>query len=420
MTNTSAPIHGGRERSHLISIMALAIVARIVFAVFVLGAGPSAPITSITSWNYEDVFIAVSLIHGGGYSSPFHFPSGPTALLAPGYPLLIAAVIRFTGTGRLAVFAMIGLQIFFSILIIPLIMWMTRRYFGTRAANLAGFIYAISEPMLVLPLYIWDTCLSALLLMAAIALASRPRWKTQWYSLASGAGCAIATLVNPTLLPSLAAVFGWSAWRSRIVPWLAALTFLIVLSPWPIRNLRVMHSFIPFRSTINYELWEGNHPGADGNVPNDASPLMSPRERELFLANGEVGYMRLKGSLTRAYISTHKIEFVKLSMKRVVRFWSGDSDSPGPMTAILSLLAFSGLILAWRQRRTIALLILPIAIYPLPFYITHPNARYQFVIDPLLAIFAGYACESLLAFFARRPLPAPAIPPEIASDQPVA
>ena len=415
MTDTDMPIRVNNERSHLPTILALAIVARVVFAVFVLRAGStSAP---ITSWNYEDVFIAISLINGHGYSSPFHFPSGPTALLAPGYPFLIAAIIRFTGTGRLAVFVLIGFQIFLSILIIPLIVWLARRYFGIRAANLAGFVYAISEPMLVLPLYIWDTCLSALLLMAAIAFASCPRWKSKSYSLACGAGCAIATLVNPTLLPSLCSVFGWSAWRSRVVPWLAALTFLLVLSPWPIRNFKVMHSFIPFRSTINYELWEGNHPGGDGNVSEDASPLASPRERELFLENGEVGYMRLKGSLARAYISTHKAEFLKLSLKRVVRFWTGSSVSPAPMTVMLSLLAFFGLALAWRRGRKIALFALPIVIYPLPFYITHANARYQFVIDPLLAILAGYACECFFAFIDRRPRSAPAISLQQTPDQ---
>lgn len=392
------------ERSHLPFILGIAIVARVLFAgYFLRGSGP------LTSWNYEDIFIAVSLIHGGGYASPFRFSSGPTAILSPGYPLLIAAFLRFTKTGRIAVFVLVGFQIILSILIIPLIMWIARRLFGVRTANLTGLIYAISPPMLMLPLYIWDTTLSALLLAAAIALASNPSWRTKWYSLTVGAGCAVAALVNPTLLPSLFSVLGWSAWRSRVVPWFATLTFLVVFSPWPIRNLKVMHSFIPFRSTMNYELWEGNHPGSDGNVTPDGWPMSSPRDADLYLANGEVGYMRMKGSLARAYISTHKFEFVKLSMKRVVRFWAGSSVSPGPMTVMLALLAFAGLAMMWRCGRVPMLLVLPLAIYPLPFYITHPNIRYQFVIDPVLIIFAAYACESFLAFIARRPLPAPAI-----------
>jgi hypothetical protein len=128
--------------------------------------------------------------------------------------------------------------------------------------------------------------------------------------------------------------------------------------------------------------------------------------------------MRLKGKLVRAYISTHKAEFARLTMKRIVRFWDGSSESPAPMTVMLALLGFVGLTLALHQRRRIALLVLPIAIYPLPFYITHPNARYQFVIDPLLVIFAAHACECFLAFIARSPLPAPAISTGFASDQP--
>lgn len=400
------PAQAGSARSHLPFIMALGFVARVVFAAHVL---QSEPAKTLPAWNYEDIFIAISLIHGGGYASPFGYPSGPTAILAPGYPLLLAGLIRFTGTGHFAVYALIGFQIFLSLLIIPLVMWVARRYFGRRTANLAGFIYAVSEPMLVLPLYIWDTTLSALLLMAAIAWASCPRWKERWYSVASGAGCAIATLVNPTLLPSLCLVFGWSAWRSRVLPWLAALTFLIIFSPWPIRNLRVMHSFIPFRSTFSYELWEGNHPGGNGDVVPNFWPLTNPQERALYLANGEVGYMRIKGSLVKAYISTHKVEFARFTMRRIVRFWIGASDMPGPMTVMLALLAFSGMVLSWREARSIALLALPIAIYPLPFYITHPNGRYQFILDPLLAIFAAYACESFFAWCAHRSAPSPTL-----------
>lgn len=157
---------------------------------------------------------------------------------------------------------------------------------------------------------------------------------------------------------------------------------------------------------MNFELWEGNHPGADGNVAPDFWPLTSQRERELYLADGEVAYMRSKGQLFREYLSTHKTEFVKLTMKRFVRFWEGSgTGSTGPMTLILALLAFAGLVLAWGQRRMLALLLLPIAIYPVPFYVTHPNVRYQFVIDPLLAILAAHAVECFFAWCSRSPSP---------------
>jgi hypothetical protein len=66
-------------------------------------------------------------------------------------------------------------------------------------------------------------------------------------------------------------------------------------------------------------------------------------------------------------------------------------------------------VLLWRRRQMFILFAIPLVLYPLPFYITHADARYQFVLDPLLAILAGYACESFFAWCARRPAPSPTI-----------
>jgi hypothetical protein len=40
--------------------------------------------------------------------------------------------------------------------------------------------------------------------------------------------------------------------------------------------------------------------------------------------------------------------------------------------------------------------LLPLASFPLPYYITHVYVRFQYVIDPLLAIPAGYAIAVFL------------------------
>jgi hypothetical protein len=37
------------------------------------------------------------------------------------------------------------------------------------------------------------------------------------------------------------------------------------------------------------------------------------------------------------------------------------------------------------------LFLLPMTLFPLPYYITHAEFRYRLVIDPLLVILAGYA-----------------------------
>jgi hypothetical protein len=53
-----------------------------------------------------------------------------------------------------------------------------------------------------------------------------------------------------------------------------------------------------------------------------------------------------------------------------------------------------------------SLFALPLVIYPLPYYITHADVRYQFVLDPVIVILAAFACESFFAWCARRPAPA--------------
>jgi hypothetical protein len=418
-TDATSPALPRADRSHLPIILAIAIVARVVTLLFYAHLNP---IKQLSSLAYENVYIALSLIGGHGFSSPFGFSSGPTALLAPGYPFFLAGVMKLFGTGPAAAWAIILFQIFLSLVTLWLVVRVAQRYFGMHAANLAGFLFAICEPMLFAPLYIWDTCLSALILTAAIAAAPSLGKNKQRFAL-MGLGTAIAILVNPALSLVLFAVFSWSAWRERFIPWLGIFVFLVVFSPWPLRNTLVMNSFIPLRSSFGYELWMGNHPGADGNLPYDLSPRDNPVERRLFLENGETAYIQLKNSQTRAYISAHPAEFARLTRERFIRFWSGTGYAPGSpshLTLPLSLLALAGLALLWRRKEIFILFVLPVVLYPLPYYITHAEVRFQFVIDPLLAILAGYAIESLLAFMSHRPLPAPAVSTGFASDSPSA
>ena len=44
--------------------------------------------------------------------------------------------------------------------------------------------------------------------------------------------------------------------------------------------------------------------------------------------------------------------------------------------------------------RLAVLFVLPLMVFPLPYYITHAEFRYRLVIDPLLTILAAYALTS--------------------------
>jgi hypothetical protein len=404
-TQRSAP---SAVRSHLPWIVGLAVAVRILDGVFYIRL---AHVSSLTNWGYEDVSIALAILRGQGYSSPFFFPSGPTAFMPPGYPLIIAGFMRIWGAGIAAISALIAFQLLLSVITVVLVQRLACHYFGARTGNFAGLICALAEPLLIAPLYIWDTCLSALILVAAFAVAPKLRSKRDFA--VAGLACALAALINPALLPTLFAIACWAASRARTIPWLGILVFILALSPWPIRNYAVMHSFIPLRSNFGYELWQGNHPGSDGETPGFKTPAVNAEERSLFVAEGELGYMRQEGGVAKAWIHAHPEEFAALTMRRFVHFWSGSSRLPAPMTVPLSAAALIGLVLLWRSRQLFVLFALPLVIYPLPYYITHADARYQFVLDPLLAILAGYACESFLAWCARRRSPSPTLAPSV-------
>lgn len=383
----------GAGRSHLAYILILAMAVRLLTALLFFHFRPAPP---LDQWGYENIAIAFSLHSGHGYSSPFFVPTGPTAMMAPGYPCLLAAAISILGTGSIAATILIAFQIALSLLTIPLVMFVARTHFDATTANLAGFICAVCPPLFFQSLFIWDTTLSALLLIATVAIAPLMTW-SRAQSAAAGAGLALAVLLNPSLLPPLLALLAWSAWRRHTMPWLSLALFLIVLSPWPIRNALVLHSFIPLRSNFGFELWAGNHAGRNGELTKYETPVFNSIELQQYTSQGEVAYMRGKRALAKTYIAAHPGEFARSCGGRVLRFWAGTAGyAPAPATPSLSILGIGGLALLWRRRQTFVLFALPLALFPLIFYITHAEPRFLSVISPVLVVPAAYACYALL------------------------
>jgi hypothetical protein len=441
---SSATVSPAGDRS-LVIILVVALLARLVVLVDVAAHRPH---NWLFSHPYEMGLLADSLLHGHGFSSPFGVPTGPTALVAPGYPTLIAALFFVFGTDTFASeIAIIALQILVSLVTIWLMMRIARQVLDHRTALLAGAFWAISLPLLWVPAIFWETSLSACALPAMILLALRCRQQPTTASwLLLGSSAAIVALINPALLPSLVAIMAWAAWQTRRVArtaplernqswyiqgqdirvafssrkshppcsslghWnsgsalLGLLALLLLFSPWPIRNALQFHAFIPLRSTAGFELWMGNRPGATGFLDESLFPMYNRQELASYVAKGEVVYMRDKSAQAWQYIRAHPAVFLDLSLRRCFRFWSGtgnvDSARFDELHALLtSLLGFTGLVLLYRNRRkAFALLMaLPLVLFPLPYYITHAEFRYRLDIDPLLTLLAAYAVTQLLA-----------------------
>src|SRR5580704_9918017 len=80
--------------------------------------------------------VADSLQSGNGFSSPYGGSTGPTALLAPGYPVVVAVIFRLFGSFTLAsAIAVMGLQVIFAAMTVWVTMRLAHRMFGAGTAN---------------------------------------------------------------------------------------------------------------------------------------------------------------------------------------------------------------------------------------------------------------------------------------------
>jgi 4-amino-4-deoxy-L-arabinose transferase-like glycosyltransferase len=366
------------------------------------------------NWLYtrgmEMGLLAKSLVEGHGLSSPFGPPTGPTAFIAPGYPILVAGIFKLFGVYSFAsVIAVLSLQIAVNVLTILLTMRVARELFGDTAAMVSGWIWACSLPLLWLPTIFWDTSLAICGVMGFLLLALHMRRHartTLW--IAMGAACGLLALLNPALLPMLAGIMAWTAWQSpprcRSGALLAVITALVVFSPWPIRNARVFHAFVPLRTTVGFEMWMGNRPGATGYVDESIFPTFNADELAEYETMGEIAYTSHKSKLASDYILQHPAIFFELTLRRIFRFWTGTGTQNGSLLFVLhatagSLLGLFGLFRLFRGHRIseAMLFLIPILLFPNPYYITHAEFRYRLVIDPEMAILAAFALVSIFS-----------------------
>ena len=369
--------------------------------------------------------LAKSLLAGHGLSSPFGVATGPTAFIAPGYPLFIAGIFRIFGTETLtSAIVVILLQILLNLLTIWLMMYVARMLFDQSVAIIAGLIWACSLPLIWMPTIFWDTCLAICLLTGLIALALRFRDQMSpglWILL--GAYCGVISLINPAMLLVLAAIVVWLVCQQQAhrIQGLAltAATFILVFSPWPIRNARAFHAFIPLRTTVGFELWMGNHPGATGFLDESLFPSFNKAELNDYKTRGEISYTAHKSELAKQFIVSHPGTFARLTMLRVARYWLGTgSENGSPLFAIhATLTTIFGMIGMWslakRRRYAIAILFAaPLLLFPLPYYITHAEFRYRLALDTLLTILAAHAMVVVYHRLARHSQAEPSLAPQ--------
>jgi hypothetical protein len=181
---------------------------------------------------------------------------------------------------------------------------------------------------------------------------------------------------------------------------IAFAAFAVSILPWTIRNERVLHIAAPLRDGFWLELYAGNIGDPTNSNSPSAHPASNPAEMALYAHMGEPAYMAQKHAMAVATIREHKQLFVHATWRRFLRYWTGYwSFSPAylehepldlpnvPFCTTLSLFLICGLV-SWgrARRRTLLPFALLVALFPIPYYLTHASMDYRQPIEPELAI----------------------------------
>jgi hypothetical protein len=353
---------------------------------------------------FESCRIAASIMGGHGFSSPYGIPSGPTAWLPPVYPYLVAAVFKVLGVYSLAsLWCLILVNIGCETLIVVLLFRIGLRCFGPMTAFAASFLWAVELGGVAYGVRIWESSISALLATLSVLLylhlLDSPSRKRDWIGYALL--WALAALTNTALLTLMPLAVGALLFRKwPEVRWnalVALAVFLCALAPWTIRNYVVFHKLIPIRGNFGPNLWYGNHPGVQGPADETLDPMKNRDEFLVYQQMGDAAYGASRQRMAFDFIRENPAEFTRLTWARIIYFWTA-SETFGPVwRACVSLLAFVGLLLMWRNGVAgVAPFASALLLFPLTYYATHTESFYRHPIEPLVGLLVAYAGVELL------------------------
>jgi len=369
--------------------------------------------------------IAQSIVAGRGFSSPFQGSTGPTAIMPPFYPSLLAGVFRlFEVYTKASALVTLSLDSLFSALTCIPVFLIAQRSFGGRAAVWAGWAWTFFPHAIFFSAdFIWVTTLAtlmlALLFLAALHLEDSTR-VALWigFGVLTGTG----DLIDPVVLSVIPLLVLWMCCRRLqkkqhwFVPALAAaLACGATLAPWMIRNYRVFHTFVPLRDNFGLELYVGNNGNTWHFAPGGFHPSSTDREMNEYVQIGELAYMKHKQAQAVALIKAHPGDFAELSLRRALYMWTNlwsfsrrylEAEPLDPpnifLCTALTALALAGLRRAFQRGASSGM---PYAIalffFPMVYYVTHPQDYYRRPIDPIFVVLAAYAVTSWMQDRAR-------------------
>lgn len=402
-------------------------------AVFLLVVGPH-PVPSDTELGR--IMTEIGLHHQ--FANPYKTPSGPTAHVAPVYPLIQSLWITLFGNTVMAGIYAAVVNIVFSAVasaLLPALAAQCR--IPLTVGILAGLFQAALPVSARQELSLFESTLVAMLLVMASLITVRI-FTTASFSVRTafvyGVFWGLVLLASPitilvfagTLLVGFHFFFQNARNRSYAVfAIIAVASAAMTLVPWTVRNYRAFGTLFFIRDDFGLEMKVSNNSEASPLMDDNLSlpyfrhihPSDSPEEAQLVRAVGEREYNRRALRSAFDWIKSHPGQFLMLTVRRFTVFWFMLGWPPWKAIFLIPMvfLGVAGCIQMIRRHPVAGWTIASIPIlFPLVYYIVQTSSRYRFPAYWTVSFFAFYAVvtyfqpeESRVAGVERRALDPP-------------
>lgn len=387
------------EFQWLLALGTLALMIRLLAIFFVTPGNRTGP------FDYDSIYRdpAVSLASKGIYARFSDYGNRPLQYLAwrpPLFPLFLAAMYRLYGFQSNLI-----QRYYFAVLslLVPLGTWWLARRLWSPSVGLAAFAGACFHPAFI-HYAVYLQCDSFFLIFSTWAMALMTTERTHFQTIIAGLLTGIACLGRSQFIGAMLIGLGWALLKPKptsrriwAIGYLAA--FLVIVTPWWVRNYRVFHRFVPFSTEGGCTLWVGNNPLADGGG------LCPP---SYFPANlDEIQRDQWHYEQALAYIFNNPRRTASLALSKLARFWGVVPRVGSRFTKIVAAGAYipmfgfaAAALWIWRRRMREFLPILALAAYYSLTQTIFPSVmRYRLPLEPLLIALASAGALHLLPLF---------------------
>ena len=300
-------------------------------------------------------------------------------------------------------------------LTVGLVYDLVRRAFGTPEAAWGGLLAAVYPMFLMYTGTLLSEVLSVFFCGLGLWLAWWMRGRAPGWFVLLGAVLGLGILTRAHLLPVAGLIGVWILLNRQVHPSFGrrlayaaatAVTVVLVMTPWIVRNYTISGAFVPLTSQGGYALWQANNPEADGSgfAQGQGYRIESPEMTRLSEVEQSAAYAKM----AKEAIAEDPGRYLWLAVKRLRWFWHLGYHGQGlrELFFLLSYLPVLGLALvggrlAWRRRRAFLWLLLstPVGLSVVSaVYI--PVGRYRLPAELMLCMLGGVGLVWLLARYA--------------------